>query len=198
MTETFLALVPDYGTYIVGAAVFLACLAIPLPASILVLTAGSFAAAGDLSLFAVAVGVFTAFVAGDQLAYWIASRAGRPLIERFRNRPSVAPVLQRSEDMLSRHGTMAVLMSHTIFSPTCPYITYLSGAGGLSWQKFTLAAIPGAVIWTAVYLGLGAAFASQLEQVVALLANFFGFVLAGAALTGLIVLLRSRWRESRP
>ena len=196
MTEVFLALVPDYGAYIVAAVVFLACLAIPLPASILVLTAGSFAEAGDLSLFAVAVGVMVAFVAGDQVAFWIGSRAGRPLIEHFRRRPSVAPVLQRSEDLLSRRGTLAVLISHTVLSPTCPYITYLSGAGGLSWQKFSLAAIPGAVIWSVVYLGLGAAFASQLEQVVALLGNFFGLVLAGAALIGLIVLLRSRWRES--
>ena len=90
---------------------------------------------------------------------------------------------------------MAVLMSHTIVSPTCPYITYLSGAGGLSWKQFTVAAIPGAVIWTAAYLGLGVIFAAQLEQVISVLSNFFGVVLAGCALLGLGVLLRKRWRE---
>lgn len=196
MTETFLALVPDYGAYIVGVVVFLACLAVPLPASILVLTAGSFAAAGDLSMVAVGLAVLAAFIAGDQVAFWIASRVGRPLIDRLRDRPSVAPVLEKSEGLLARRGTVAVLMSHTIVSPTCPYITYLSGAGGLSWAKFSVAAVPGAIIWTGVYLGLGAAFASQLEQAVALLSNFFGFVLAGFVLAALLVLLRKRWRES--
>ena len=97
--------------------------------------------------------------------------------------------------MLERRGAMAVLMSHTIVSPTCPYITYLSGAGGLSWKQFTVAAIPGAVIWTAAYLGLGVIFAAQLEQVISVLSNFFGVVLAGCALLGLGVLLRKRWRE---
>ena len=46
MTDTFLALIPDYGAYVVAAVVFLASLAVPLPASVLVLTAGSFVAAG--------------------------------------------------------------------------------------------------------------------------------------------------------
>lgn len=196
MTDTFLTLVPDYGTYIVALVVFLACLAVPLPASVLVLTAGSFAAAGDLSILAVSLGVLAAFILGDQVAFWIASRAGRRIIDKFRKRASLAPVLAKSEDMLARRGAIAVLMSHTIVSPTCPYITYLSGAGGLSWAQFTLAAIPGAIIWTAAYLGLGMVFASQLEQVITLLSNFFGFVLAGCVLVGLVLLLRSRWRES--
>ncbi|MEO0484878.1 MAG: VTT domain-containing protein [Pseudomonadota bacterium] len=196
MTETFLALVPDYGALIVSVVVFFACLAVPLPASILVLTAGSFAAAGDLSLAAVAAGVFVAFVVGDQVAYWIAARAGRPMIDRLRGRPSIEPVLRKSETLLARRGALAVLMSHTVVSPTCPYITYLSGAGGLSWRRFSAAAIPGAALWTAAYVGLGAVFATQLEQVVTLLSNFFGLVLAACALAGLLILLRKRWRDS--
>ena len=195
MTDTFLALIPDYGAYVVAAVVFLASLAVPLPASVLVLTAGSFVAAGDLSLIAVSFGVLAAFIIGDQVAFWIAARAGRPLIAHLRARPSFEPVLAKSEAMLERRGAMAVLMSHTIVSPTCPYITYLSGAGGLSWKQFTVAAIPGAVIWTAAYLGLGVIFAAQLEQVISVLSNFFGVVLAGCALLGLGVLLRKRWRE---
>ena len=197
MTDTLLALVPEYGIYVVAVVVFLACLAVPLPASILVLTAGSFAAAGDLSLVGVSLGVLLAFIVGDQVAFWIASRAGRSMIEALRKRPSIAPVLTKSEDLLARRGAFAVLMSHTIASPTCPYITYLSGAGGLSWRQFTLASVPGAAIWTAAYLGLGITFASQLEQVIALLSNFFGVILAGSVLIGLLILLRQRWRESR-
>lgn len=197
MTETFLALVPEYGTYIVVLVVFLACLAVPLPASVLVLTAGSFAATGDLSLATVGIGVLVAFIAGDQFAFWIASRAGRSAINHVRSFPSMAPVLAKSEDLLGRRGALAVLISHTVASPTCPYISYLSGAGGLSWTHFTLAAVPGAMIWTAVYLGLGMTFATQLEQVIDILGNFFGVVLAGSLLVGLFLVLHHRWQERR-
>ena len=38
MIETILALVPDYGIFLVFGGVALACLAVPLPASMLVFT----------------------------------------------------------------------------------------------------------------------------------------------------------------
>lgn len=195
MTETLLGLVPDYGAIVVAAAVFLACLAVPLPASILVLTAGSFAAVGDLSIASVGAAVFGAYVAGDQAAYLIASTAGRHILPRLRARDSLAPVLDRSETLIRRHGALAVLLSHTLLSPLCPYVSYLSGAGGLAWARFTLSATAGALIWTGVYLGLGTLFATQLEQVASLLANFLGVILAAALGLGSLVLLRRRWRQ---
>lgn len=69
MTETLFALVPSLGAYLVLTSVFLSCLAIPLPSSLLVLAAGGFAASGDLNLWAVGVAAFVGFVAGDQCAY---------------------------------------------------------------------------------------------------------------------------------
>jgi membrane protein DedA with SNARE-associated domain len=60
------------------------------------------------------------------------------------------PVVDRSRSLLKKHGSLAVFLSHTVLSPTCPYISYLSGAGGLTWRSFTLAAVPGALVWTAV------------------------------------------------
>ena len=50
MTDWFLALVPDYGLWLVALTTFLSCLALPVPSSMLMLAAGGFAAAGDLTL----------------------------------------------------------------------------------------------------------------------------------------------------
>ena len=195
MIDALLALVPDHGIAVVAGAVFLSCLAVPLPASILVLTAGGFAAAGDLSPTTLAGCVWIAFVLGDQVAYRIAKAIGRPLIDRLRDRRSVAPVLARGEDVLARRGAIAVVLAHTVLSPTCPYVTYLCGAGGLPWHRFTAAAVTGAALWTTAYLGLGFVFATRLEQVATLLGDFFGAVLAGCALVGLLFVLRDRWRK---
>ncbi|WP_371171495.1 DedA family protein [Aliiroseovarius sp. 2305UL8-7] len=197
MIDTVLALIPDYGLFLVFGVVFLACLAVPLPASMLVLTAGSFAAAGDFSFVLVVMTTFVAFILGDQLAFALASRFGRKLIARLSQSDRFAPILNRSEALLQKHGALSVLMSHTIISPTCPYISYLSGAGGLPWRSFTGVAVMGALIWTLAYVGLGYVFATQLEQVATLLSNFFGVVLAVATAIGALLILRSRWKKMR-
>ena len=50
MTDWLLALVPQYGLWLLAATTFFSCLALPFPASIMMLTAGGFVAAGDLAL----------------------------------------------------------------------------------------------------------------------------------------------------
>lgn len=196
MIEAILALVPDYGLILIFGVVLMACMAVPLPASVLVLTSGSFVASGDLSLGPVLLTGFTAYLIGDQLAFAIASKVGPRLLAVFERSERTAPVLHKSRALLQRRGTLAVFLSHTIFSPTCPYISYLSGAGGLSWRNFTCAALPGAIVWTGAYVGLGYTFATQLEQVAELLSNFFGVVLAGAVALACLLLLKRRWAAS--
>ena len=46
MTDWLLALVPQYGLWLLAATTFCSCLALPFPASILMMTAGGFVAAG--------------------------------------------------------------------------------------------------------------------------------------------------------
>ena len=194
MTEIVLGLVPDYGLYLVFSVVTLACLAAPLPASMLVLAAGSFAAAGDLVLWQVFAVACLAFIAGDQIAYGIARSAGPVVLRRLRQNKKIMPIIARSEGLLERKGRLAVLLSHTIISPTCPYVSYLCGAGGMSYFAFSGPAIIGAIIWTATYVGLGYTFADQLTQVSEILSNFFGFVIAGAAVAGSAIWLRRQWK----
>lgn len=194
MTEAVLALVPDYGIFLVFGVVLLASLAVPLPASVLVLTSGSFVASGDLALVPVFLAATAAYILGDQLAYGLARKFGPTVLSYFERSERAAPIVEKSRSLLQRRGALAVLISHTILSPTCPYVSYLSGAGELNWRSFTFAAVPGALFWTAMYIGLGYTFASQLEQVAVILSNFFGVVIAGAVAVASVVLLLRRWQ----
>ena len=65
MTEVILALAADYGVPLLFCVTFLSCLALPVPSSLLMLASGGFAAAGDLSLPAVAAAAFCGAVIGD-------------------------------------------------------------------------------------------------------------------------------------
>ncbi|PUB13597.1 DedA family protein [Yoonia sediminilitoris] len=193
MTDMFIGMIPAYGLFILFGVVSLACLAVPLPSSMLVLASGAFAATGDLILWQVMAVAFAAFVLGDQIAFRIAAGLGPRLLCWMRSKPKLVPVLNRSERLLKSKGQLAVLISHTVLSPTCPYVSYLCGAGGMRWSAFSPTATVGAAVWVSVYVALGYAFATQLGQVADILNKSFGLILAVGLVIGCIIWLRKRW-----
>jgi membrane protein DedA with SNARE-associated domain len=197
MTDTLLALVPTYGVGLILLALPLSCLALPVPSSILVMTAGGFAAAGDLTLWQVQAAAFAGFVVGDQVAYGIARKGGAQLVTRMKARPKLGSLFAKAETMLHQRGTLAVCLSRTIFSPLGPYLGYLSGALRLNWLGFTIAAVLGAACWSLGYSLLGYVFATQITQVASLISNAIGIVLAGAATLGLIWYLARSWKAEK-
>ena len=83
MIDALLAAVPTHGVWLVAAVTFLSCLALPMPASLVMLTAGGFAAAGDLDLWQVLGAALLGAVLGDQLGYWAARLGGAPMLVRL-------------------------------------------------------------------------------------------------------------------
>ncbi|RED11864.1 DedA family protein [Pontivivens insulae] len=193
MTDTIISLVPDYGLALIFIIVMLACLAIPLPSSVLVLASGAFAASGDLVLWQVLVVAFCAFVIGDQTAFHLASHISRRLQMAASRSERLTDALASGQALLDRRGRIAVLLSHTVLSPTCPYVSYLCGVGNMDWRDFSVMATLGAAIWAVAYVMLGFVFANQLTQVATILSNFFGLAIMLALLAYSVVWLRRRW-----
>ena len=77
MTDWLLALVPQYGLWLLAVTTLLSCLALPLPASILMLSAGGFAASDDLILWEVVGAALAGAIAGDQIGGTHRRFAGR-------------------------------------------------------------------------------------------------------------------------
>jgi membrane protein DedA with SNARE-associated domain len=193
MTDYLLGLVPDYGLILIFFSVAIACLAVPLPASMLVVASGGFAAAGDFEMWQALTVALVAYVFGDQAAYLIARTLGPPLVNRLKSIKELKPMIASGEALIERRGQSAVFISHTILSPVAPYVTYISGAGNMPWGKFTIAAVPGAAVWATVYVLLGYAFASQLPQLNQMLGSFVGIVVAAAVILLSALWLRKRW-----
>ena len=191
MIDSILALVPIYGLYVVGLATFLSCLALPIPSSLIMLTAGAFVASDDLNGPLVAGVAWGGAVAGDQLGYAI-GRSGAPVVGRLRGRP--AQLVQEARTLSDRHGGWAVFLSRWLLSPLGPYMNLVAGAGRMNWLRFTLWDMAGEAVWVALYLGLGFAFGGQIEVIADIAGNASGF-LAAAAVTAVIgVRLRARLR----
>lgn len=192
MTDALLALVPTYGIWLIFGSVFLSCFALPIPSSVLVMTAGGFAAAGDLVLWQVIGAAFGGFILGDQGTYHVARRGGPAFLARFRDRPRSGAMLQKAESLLARRGKVAVYLSRTILSPLGPYLGYLAGALGFGWVAYSGAAVLGAATWSATYAGLGYIYADQISQLAGLISNFGGIVIA---LTVAVLTGRWLWRS---
>jgi len=197
MTDMLLALVPEYGLWLIFAVVALSCLAVPLPASVLVLSAGGFAAAGDLVLWEVLGAAFAGFVLGDQTAFQIARHGGRPVVERLRGRRKLVRLIGRAEAMLEKSGAVAVFLSRTVVSPMGPYMSYIAGAAGLSWLAYSSASVPGAALWVTGYSLIGYGAADNLTQFAELTWNGIGVIAALAVFIGAVFWLRRSLRKFR-
>lgn len=195
MTDFFLGLIPDYGLYVVFFSVLLAGLAIPLPSSMVVLAAGGFAALGDISLWQLIAVCFTAFTIGDQIAFHSAKFAGDPMLNKIRSSPRMGGMINRSESMVNKHGVKAVVLSHTLLSPTVPYVNFLCGAGTMSWRAFSVAACIGATLWTTLFVAVGFLFSGNLPQLTGITVDI---AIMTAALTIAVIMffwLQSKWKQ---
>ncbi len=180
MTDTLIALVPEYGIWLLAAVTFLSCLAIPVPSSIMMVAGGAFASAGDMSLFITALAAYTGAVLGDQTGFAI-GRQGTGLIERIKNAGGQRKVLfDRATEFSDKWGGISVFLSRWLLSPLGPYVNFIGGANGLKWSVFTGFSIAGEAVWVTLYTGLGFVFSDQIEMVADIAANLSGFLAAGA------------------
>ncbi|MGV8839577.1 MAG: DedA family protein [Bauldia sp.] len=159
MTEWLLALVPQYGGWLIAITVFLGCLALPVPASILLIAAGGFIAAGDLALASTALVALGSAAAGDQVVYFAGRWRGRGVIAWLGAR--AAPIT-RASALLERRGGFAVFLSRWLIPALGPYVNLAAGGSGLGWLQFTLWGLAGEAVWVALYIGLGYAFMGNL------------------------------------
>ncbi len=143
MTDWLLGLVPQYGVWLMCAATFLSCLAVPAPTSILMLTAGGFVASGDLSLWQVIAAAFAGAIAGDQTGYFIGWRGGHELLGRLGRDPARGKLIERAKSIMQTRGDIGVFLTRWLFSPLGPYANFAGGAMRINWLRFSLVAALG-------------------------------------------------------
>lgn len=185
MTEVF-ALVSTYGTVLVFVSAFLSCLAIPIPTSLMMLTAGAFVATEDLVLWHVFGAAFAGAVLGDQTGFFLGKRGGRTLIDKMASSDARQKVIDKASKFIEKHGGYGVFLSTWLFAPLGPWVNFVAGSAGLSWRKFTLFDTMGEFIWVAIYVSLGYVFAANLSAVAETVGNLVGVMTALAIITAMI------------
>ena len=154
MTELFMAWLGEWGPIVVFCVTFLSCLAIPIPSSIVMLTAGGFAASGDLSLAAVAAAALVGAVLGDNAGYWLARGAQSHLTRWITTSPARTGLYDRAGAYMDRWGGSSVFFSCWLVAPLGPWMNYLSGITRFRWPAFALWGLAGEIVWVSIYMWL--------------------------------------------
>lgn len=181
LSEWFVAALVSWGLPLLGIGTFLSCLALPVPTSLMMLTAGAFSASGDLALPGVMLAAFAGALLGDQAGYQIARSAFERLEPRLSHRPAARDALTRARHFLDARGVTAVFLSRWLVSPLGPYVNFAAGAARMPRGAFTLGSVTGEATWVLAYVGLGYSFAASIGTVAELASDLSG-ILAGLVL----------------
>jgi membrane-associated protein len=175
VTESLLALIPAWGAALLALVTFASCVALPVPASLMMLAGGAFAAAGDLELATLVLAAWAGAILGDQTGFhlgaWVEQRLGK--------RAATKALAARARDLVSHRPRFAIFITRWLLSPLGPYANIAAGAAGMNWLTFTLAAALGEAVWVTLYVGLGYAFGSEYDRIATLASNLSGLLASG-------------------
>ena len=188
--DALFAIVANYGGTALFVVTFLSCLAMPVPASLMMLTGGAFAASGDLVLTTAILSAYAGAVAGDQTGYLIGRSCAGPLERWASARRSRAFLLRRAQNSIEAWGGVGVFLSRWLVSPLGPYVNFAGGAGRMHWVRFSAWGAAGEAIWVGLYVGLGYAFAESLPAIAEFAADFNGVIAGAVVAVGIWLWLR--------
>ncbi|MBR9764829.1 MAG: DedA family protein [Rhodobacteraceae bacterium] len=197
MTDWLLSALVDWGLPLLGIGTFLSCLALPIPSSLMMLSAGGFAASGDLALGGVMGAAYLGAILGDQAGYQLARAAYRQLSDRLTGRRKTALALARAQHFLDQRGMAAVFLSRWLVSPLGPYVNFAAGAARMRRGAFTLGSVTGEAVWVLAYVGLGYSFAASIEALAEIASDVTGLLAGLVLMVGMALWMRHGVRRAR-
>jgi len=161
-----------------------------LPGDSLLVTAGVFAAAGQLDIVWLNALLITAAIVGDTVGYWIGRKAGPALFNRPRSRFFNPAHLRRAHDFYEKHGGKTIILAR--FMPIVrTFAPVVAGMGQMNYRRFIAFNVFGGMGWVlsmtliGYYLGHFAWVRKNIEIVIVI-------VVFLSILPGIIAFLREK------
>ena len=196
MAHEIIALIAQYGLLLVFLNVLVEQAGVPVPAVPTLVVAGALAATDRLPVSGVVLAAVLACLVGD-LAWYAAGRRFGSGVMRTICRISLSPdsCVERSELHFQRWRGQILLIAKFVpgLATVAPPLT---GAMGLPLSRFLLFDGIGSLLWAAVAIGLGYAFATQIDDLLAAIANA-GTLALEAMLVLLALYVLARWWQRR-
>jgi membrane-associated protein len=162
-----------------------------LPGDSLLVTAGVFAASGQLHISELLILVPLCAIVGDQIGYWIGRKAGQALYNRedslvFRKRH-----LQRAHEFYEKYGGKTVILARfvPIIRTFCPPV---AGAAEMSYGRYLAYDVAGGLLWGGGMILIGYSLGRQVPNISENIHYVIAVVIFLSLLPPIIGILRAR------
>ncbi|MGZ5183713.1 MAG: rhodanese-like domain-containing protein [Caldimonas sp.] len=191
------ALLLAHGALIIFAVTLAARVGAPVPASPLLVVAGSLVVAGQLSMAAALGTSIAANILGDG-AWFLAGRSHGYRVMKQLCRISLSPdsCVRQSESLITRWGGSSLIAAK--FVPGVSVIAApMAGALGMSSTRFLVFELAAAVLWTVAFMALGMLFSKQIQQIFDIMASTGGVATAVLVLVLAALIAVRYWQRRR-
>lgn len=163
-----------------------------LPGDSLLVTAGLFAAKGDLNIGLLLVTVTVAAIVGDAVGYTIGRRAGAALYKREDSRLFKRKHLIKAHDFYVKYGGKTIVIARFVpiirtFAPT------VAGAAEMPYRTFAVFNIAGGVLWVFSMLLGGYGLGSLIPDI----DKYIHYIIVIVVFLSLLPPIIEWWRERR-
>jgi membrane-associated protein len=125
-----------------------------LPGDSLLVTAGLFAATGELNIYILLGALSAAAIIGDSVGYFIGNRAGKALFKREDNLFFKKKYLLKAQEFYDKHGGKTIVLAR--FVPIIrTFAPVVAGIGTMKYKRFLSYNIVGGILWVSSMLLLG-------------------------------------------
>jgi len=129
---------------------------IPLPSEIIMPFSGYLVSTGQMNLWLVGVAGAVGCVLGSLVAYWVGSKGGRPLIEKYGRYVLVSRHdLDMADRWFASHGEIIVFVSR-LLPAIRTFIAFPAGVARMNLKRFIIYTFAGSLPWC-----LGLAYVGQ-------------------------------------
>ena len=192
-----LNLTTKLGYPLLGVAVGVEALGVPVPGETAVIFAGLAASQHRLSIVLVIVVASAGAIIGDNIGFVIGRRGGRALLSRpgrfYEERQKVLAI---GDPFFARHGSKAVFLGRWIAGLRV-WASWLAGASSMRWPTFVLWNAAGGIAW-ATSVALAAYYGGNAVKSVFSKIGVYGIIVAAVViLLGGVWYLRRRRRQRR-
>lgn len=162
-----------------------------LPGDSLLFLAGALVASHviGLPIWVLAMGVFVAAVAGDQVGYLIGRHVGPRLFSRPDSRVFSHANADRAQHFFDQHGSKAVILAR--FIPVVrTFVPATAGVGRMDRRRFTLFNLVGASLWSIGIVAAGFFFGG-----IPFVAHHIELITIGLAAFSIVPAFIAYWRN---
>lgn len=170
LSDYLLGALGIYGLPLLFVALLVGSVGLPLPASFLLLAAGSFVAQDELSLWPVLGLASAGAILGDNIGYALGRWGGRRVFGWLGRLFGKNSEFSKTENWLKRWEGSGIFFSRWLLTPLGPVVNVTSGLTRYSWPRFLFYCVTGEALWVSLYVLLGKVFSGQVQA----MSEFFG------------------------